>query len=143
MKELAQFLRKYAEWHESGVAGRAPEVVAEVKKLREWATEVYALQNSNESLINEIGCLYESGYNLAQEVHSRDQYIIKLQKEVNDSRSSQQLGGADLAESNLTDAKINEITYNKLGTWPSFEAQSWACKVVHAVLCQEKEHEND
>lgn len=34
----------------------------------------------------------------------------------------------------ITDAKINEITQFNLGKWPSFEAQSWACKVVHAVL---------
>lgn len=33
----------------------------------------------------------------------------------------------------LTDAQINEITMGRLGKWPSFEAQSWACKVVHAV----------
>ncbi len=34
----------------------------------------------------------------------------------------------------ITDGKINEITLNTLGQWPSFEAQSWACKVVKAVL---------
>jgi hypothetical protein len=34
----------------------------------------------------------------------------------------------------LTDARINEITMDNLGNWPSFEAQSWACKVVHQVL---------
>ena len=33
----------------------------------------------------------------------------------------------------LTDGEINEITGEVLGVWPSFEAQSWACKVVHAV----------
>lgn len=33
----------------------------------------------------------------------------------------------------LSDGKINEITMDNLGKWPSFEAQSWACKVVHAV----------
>lgn len=33
----------------------------------------------------------------------------------------------------LTDAEINEITLDRLGNWPSFEAQSWACKVVHAL----------
>lgn len=36
----------------------------------------------------------------------------------------------------LTDGEINDITYDKLGKWPSFEAQSWACKVVHTVLSQ-------
>jgi hypothetical protein len=36
--------------------------------------------------------------------------------------------------SDLTDADINEITYTTFGDWPSFEAQSWACKVVHAVV---------
>ena len=34
----------------------------------------------------------------------------------------------------VTDAKINEITMDTLGKWPSFEAQSWACKVSHSVL---------
>ena len=33
----------------------------------------------------------------------------------------------------FNDAWINEITMDALGQWPSFEAQSWACKVVHAV----------
>jgi hypothetical protein len=33
----------------------------------------------------------------------------------------------------MTDAEINEVTMGALGHWPSFEAQSWACKVVHAV----------
>lgn len=33
----------------------------------------------------------------------------------------------------ISDGEINEITTDKLGQWPSFEAQSWACKVVHAV----------
>lgn len=33
-----------------------------------------------------------------------------------------------------SDAEINSVTMDKLGMWPSFEAQSWACKVVHAVL---------
>jgi hypothetical protein len=37
-------------------------------------------------------------------------------------------------EQQLTDGLINEITMDSLGKWPSFEAQSWACKVVHAVL---------
>lgn len=36
--------------------------------------------------------------------------------------------------SKLTDGQINEKTMDVLGKWPSFEAQSWACKVVHAVL---------
>ena len=36
--------------------------------------------------------------------------------------------------SKLTDGQINEKTLDVLGKWPSFEAQSWACKVVHAVL---------
>jgi hypothetical protein len=40
-----------------------------------------------------------------------------------------------------TDAEINEITQFNLGKWPSFEAQSWACKVVHAVA--EKLREKD
>jgi hypothetical protein len=31
------------------------------------------------------------------------------------------------------DGKINEITLQFLGNWPSFGAQSWACKVYHAV----------
>jgi hypothetical protein len=34
----------------------------------------------------------------------------------------------------VSDGKINEITQDVLGKWPSFEAQSWACKVTHAVL---------
>lgn len=34
----------------------------------------------------------------------------------------------------MSDAEINDITMNKIGKWPSFEAQSWACKVVHAVI---------
>ena len=33
----------------------------------------------------------------------------------------------------LTDAEINDITMSTLGKWPSFEAQSWACKVAHAI----------
>lgn len=33
----------------------------------------------------------------------------------------------------FSDAEINEITLAALGKWPSFEAQSWACKVVNAV----------
>lgn len=33
----------------------------------------------------------------------------------------------------IDDGTINEITMKALGEWPSFEAQSWACKVVHAV----------
>lgn len=33
----------------------------------------------------------------------------------------------------LNDAQINELTMDKLGKWPSFEAQSWACKVAHVV----------
>jgi len=34
----------------------------------------------------------------------------------------------------MTDAEINELTLKALGIWPTFQAQSWACKVVHAVL---------
>jgi hypothetical protein len=34
---------------------------------------------------------------------------------------------------NPTAAEINDITMDTLGKWPSFEAQSWACKVVTAV----------
>lgn len=34
----------------------------------------------------------------------------------------------------ITDGEINVITLREMGRWPSFEAQSWACKVVHAVL---------
>lgn len=44
------------------------------------------------------------------------------------------MGGA--VPPSITDGKINEVTYEKLGQWPSFEAQSWACKVVRAVLDQ-------
>lgn len=33
-----------------------------------------------------------------------------------------------------SDGTINDITLRRLGKWPSFEAQSWACKVVHAVM---------
>jgi|SRR5882672_1631116 len=36
----------------------------------------------------------------------------------------------------MTDAEINELTQHTLGKWPSFGAQSWACKVVHAVLAR-------
>lgn len=32
-----------------------------------------------------------------------------------------------------SDADINSMTMDLLGKWPSFEAQSWACKVVHAL----------
>jgi hypothetical protein len=34
----------------------------------------------------------------------------------------------------VDDATINSITLDYVGKWPSFEAQSWACKVVHAVV---------
>lgn len=34
----------------------------------------------------------------------------------------------------VSDADINGLTLEKLGKWPSFEAQSWACKVVHCVI---------
>ncbi|MNY02970.1 hypothetical protein D3C86_1355650 [compost metagenome] len=34
----------------------------------------------------------------------------------------------------ISDGDISAITMDELGKWPSFEAQSWACKVVHAVL---------
>lgn len=34
----------------------------------------------------------------------------------------------------LSDGMISQITMDELGKWPTFEAQSWACKVVHAVL---------
>lgn len=34
----------------------------------------------------------------------------------------------------ISDGRINEITMDVLGKWPSFEAQSWACSVVHAVV---------
>jgi hypothetical protein len=34
---------------------------------------------------------------------------------------------------NPSAAEINDITMDVLGKWPSFEAQSWACKVVTAV----------
>jgi hypothetical protein len=34
---------------------------------------------------------------------------------------------------NPSAAEINDITMDTLGKWPSFEAQSWACKVVTAV----------
>lgn len=40
------------------------------------------------------------------------------------------------ATQEFTDAKINQLTQDVFGKWPSFEAQSWACKVVHAVLNQ-------
>lgn len=33
----------------------------------------------------------------------------------------------------LTDGLVNEITLYEVGKWPSFEAQSWACKVAKAV----------
>lgn len=39
----------------------------------------------------------------------------------------------------LSDAEINQITQDALGKWPSFDAQSWACKVVHEVVNAELE----
>ena len=43
------------------------------------------------------------------------------------------------AGSTLSDAEIHEATLERLGKWPSFEAQSWACKVVHAILARSTE----
>lgn len=40
----------------------------------------------------------------------------------------------DLSETKITDAQINQLTMDLLGRWPSFEAQSWACKVAKIVL---------
>jgi hypothetical protein len=40
----------------------------------------------------------------------------------------------DSAAFKITDAEINSITEDALGKWPTFQMQSWACKVVHAVL---------
>jgi hypothetical protein len=42
MKELARWLRQHAEYQNSNFnfGGNVPEVVAHVKQLREWATEV-------------------------------------------------------------------------------------------------------
>lgn len=42
--------------------------------------------------------------------------------------------GCEYPRSHLSDGQINEITMDLIGQWPSFEAQSWACKVAHAVL---------
>jgi len=39
----------------------------------------------------------------------------------------------------MTDGEINEITMGKLGKWPSFEAQAWACRVAHAVLAAQQD----
>lgn len=36
--------------------------------------------------------------------------------------------------SRITDGRINELTLKHLGQWPSFEAQSWACKVAALTL---------
>jgi len=43
----------------------------------------------------------------------------------------------DSAAPKITDAEINDITLDTLGKWPSFEAQSWACKVVHRVFAKQ------
>lgn len=43
-----------------------------------------------------------------------------------------------LGDRPITDAIINEITSDDLSGWPSFDAQSHACKVVHAVLARMK-----
>lgn len=43
------------------------------------------------------------------------------------------------ASISYTDGEINEKTMATLGQWPSFEAQSWACKVVHAVIAHVEE----
>lgn len=40
--------------------------------------------------------------------------------------------------SRLDDATINELTLHHLGKWPSFQAQAWACKVVHALFQREE-----
>jgi len=37
----------------------------------------------------------------------------------------------------LTDADVNEIVLAKLGKWPSFEAQWWACDVVRVLFGKE------
>ncbi len=38
------------------------------------------------------------------------------------------------AVENISDGYISEVTLDEVGKWPSFEAQSWACKVVKAVV---------
>lgn len=45
-------------------------------------------------------------------------------------------------QAGLTDAEINERTLERLGKWPSFEAQSWACKVVHALAAHSADARN-
>lgn len=42
-KELIAFLRQHADWHEEGFGAQAPEIVAHVKKLREWADQLAAI----------------------------------------------------------------------------------------------------
>lgn len=49
--------------------------------------------------------------------------------------------GVDATLGAVTDAEINSVTLDALGEWPSFEAQSWACKVVKAV-CDKKGFNN-
>jgi hypothetical protein len=53
-----------------------------------------------------------------------------IEREVLAAQSADARNGEGVA---LSDAEINEVTMSALGHWPSFEAQSWACKVVHAV----------
>jgi len=46
----------------------------------------------------------------------------------------EKLASLTVPPESMTDDKINEITHAVLGQAPSFEAQSWACKVVRAVF---------
>lgn len=43
---LSEFLRNHAIYHESGIAGKAPEVVEHVKQLRAWADALDAMPKS-------------------------------------------------------------------------------------------------
>lgn len=54
--------------------------------------------------------------------------------EAQDAVAAETATGFDLSGSKVADSLINEITLNTLGGWPDFKSQSWACKVVKAVL---------
>lgn len=57
----------------------------------------------------------------------------KLWNQVADAVGTSPITSASVSSA-VTDAEINQLTFDKLGKWPSFEAQSWACKVVHQAL---------
>jgi len=76
MKELAKWLREHAEWHDQGIARLAPEVVAHVKQLRQWADDA---EQAVDLLDKALEVDAEALYQVLQALSGPGHYIRELQ----------------------------------------------------------------